>query len=98
MLNAHTVARSLKDVPGMTTEILGNVIHKLTADGHLAVSGDALHAVAASGSDTLHQVSDTGFVRLQTPLEASADQKISRCFAKSRRWRADFKSASIRTK
>ena len=48
MLNAHTVARSLKDVPGMTTEILGNVIHKLTADGHLAVSGDAIHAVAAS--------------------------------------------------
>jgi hypothetical protein len=61
--NPYAVARSLEKIDGMTTKMLGDVIHRLTEDGHVASDGDRMHAVSAGG-----------MVELKTPIEAAANK------------------------
>jgi hypothetical protein len=68
----NAVAKTLASVAGLSKETQAEILHALVRDRHVVTEG--MHA-SASDSDSLHQVSDTGFVKLQTPLEASADQK-----------------------
>jgi hypothetical protein len=73
-ISHYAIARSLKDVPGMSTELLGNIIHKLEADGYVAET--EMHAVGSKESEgAMQQVSETGYVKLTTPIEAAADPR-----------------------
>jgi hypothetical protein len=70
----YAIARCLKDLPGMSNEMLGDIIGKLNADGYIAES--EMHAVGSKESEgAMQQVSETGFVKLQTPIEAAADPR-----------------------
>ena len=63
---------------GIDASTSRRVCDAMLRGGHIVVHDEIMHAVAATASDSdgaLHQVSGTGFVKLQTPLEASADQK-----------------------
>jgi hypothetical protein len=69
----NAVAKSIAAIKGLSREMQASVLHKLVEDGHV-VTGDGLHAAAESESDaSLQQVSATGYVKLQTLVEASRD-------------------------
>jgi hypothetical protein len=75
---AHTLMGA-----GIDTDTSAKVLHAMLRAGHIEKDpdnggqlgdGGTLHA---AGDDRLQQVSASGFVKLQTPLEASADPQRS---------------------
>jgi hypothetical protein len=76
----NSVAKSLVAILKLSREMQAEILHKLVADGHVA-GGDSLYASAAGSDESegaMEQISATGFVKLQTPIEAASDpQKLA---------------------